>query len=217
MDDAVGLAAARGSSRRCSSHPCCWRGLSGTGVVRDLLQHLLRRHARALGVVHAGAHAAGGGLVDVVAAGADRRRVVGMLLLGERPGPSECIALVLVLGIALCGAVRAGDQAGRPSGVSLPAQTPSGRRATSARGSASAPSCRRTDASRFALHRSPIACRVHALRLPTCGSSTTLSIVISAAGICGSFGKDVESGRLDLPAFSAATSAARRRSSRARC
>ena len=44
-------------------------------LVRDPLQHLLRRHARALGVVHAGAHAAGRGVVDVVAAGADRRRV----------------------------------------------------------------------------------------------------------------------------------------------
>ena len=49
--------------------------LTGRGVVRDPLQHLPRRHARALGVVHAGAHAAGRGLVDGVAAGADRRRL----------------------------------------------------------------------------------------------------------------------------------------------
>ncbi len=34
-------------------------------------------------------------------------------------------------------------------------------------------------ASRFALHRSPIACRVSRVALPTCGSSTTLSIARS--------------------------------------
>ena len=49
--------------------------LSGRRLVRDPLQHLPRRHARALGVVHARAHAARGGVVAVVAAGAGGGRV----------------------------------------------------------------------------------------------------------------------------------------------
>ncbi len=49
--------------------------LSGIDLVRDRLQRLPGRDAGALGMVHAGAHAAGGRLVAVVAAGAHRRRV----------------------------------------------------------------------------------------------------------------------------------------------
>ena len=71
---------------------------SGAGVVRDPLQHLPRGHARALGVVHAGAHAAGGGVVDVVAAGADRRRVLaGCCCWASVPGRGEWTALALVV------------------------------------------------------------------------------------------------------------------------
>ena len=62
------------------------------GVVRDRLQHLPRRHARALGVVHARAHAAGRGVVDVVAAGARSSACSpGCCLLGERPGAGEWV------------------------------------------------------------------------------------------------------------------------------
>ena len=58
------------------THPCVVpRAPVRRRVVRDPLQHLPRRHARALGVVHARAHAAGGGVVAVVAARARRRRV----------------------------------------------------------------------------------------------------------------------------------------------
>ena len=49
---------------------------SGERLVRHPLQHLPRRDARALGVVHARADAARRRVVDVVAAGPDRRRVL---------------------------------------------------------------------------------------------------------------------------------------------
>ena len=55
-------------------------------VVRDPLQHLPCRHARALGVLHAGAHAAGRRVVDVLAAGADRGRVRRNAAPGRAPG-----------------------------------------------------------------------------------------------------------------------------------
>ena len=81
--------------------PCSWavlpHDLSGPAWFAIALQHLPRRHARALGVLPARAHAAGRGVVDVLAAGADRRRVVRNAALGERPGPPEWIALALVV------------------------------------------------------------------------------------------------------------------------
>ena len=52
-------------------------------------------------------------------------------------------------------------------------------------------------ASRFALQRSPIACRVSRVALPTCGSSTTLSIAKQRLGNVGLVGEHVESRALD--------------------
>ena len=62
-------------------------------------------------------------------------------------------------------------------------------------------------ASRFALHRSPIACRVSRVALPTCGSSTTLSIAKSGSGMLGSSANTSSPAPLIVPACSAATSA----------
>ena len=63
--------------------------------------------------------------------------------------------------------------------------------------SASAAVSRANHASRFALHRSPIALRVSCVALPTCGSSTTLSIASSAAGMFGSSANTSRPARLD--------------------
>ena len=62
-------------------------------------------------------------------------------------------------------------------------------------------------ASRFALHRSPIACRVSRVALPTCGSSTTLSIASSAAGTFGSSANTSRPAPLIVPSASARPSA----------
>ena len=113
----------------------------------------------------------------------------GMIVLGERPGPAEWIALALVIAALVAVLWRAAED---------PTSRPSRRLgATRAPESASA-SCRSPNhASRFALHRSPIACRVSRVALPTCGSSTTLSIVSSARRNVRLVGEHVEPGALD--------------------
>ena len=74
--------------------PVLLHDLSGAAWFAIALQHLPRRHARALGVLHARAHAAGCGVVDVLAAGADRRRVrPECCSWASVPGPPEWVAL----------------------------------------------------------------------------------------------------------------------------
>ena len=60
--------------------------MSGTGWFAVLYNIFSRRHARALDVVHAGAHAAGGGDLAVVAAGAGGRRVLRHAVPGRAAG-----------------------------------------------------------------------------------------------------------------------------------
>ena len=84
----------------------------GQGVVRDRLQHLPRRNDRALGVVHARAHAAGGGVVVVVAAGAGRRRVRRHAVPGRTSRRRRIHRAGAGAGVAVFGAVPA--DAGKP-------------------------------------------------------------------------------------------------------
>ncbi len=51
------------------------------------------------------------------------------------------------------------------------------------------------------MQRSPIACRVSRVALPTCGSSTTLSIAINSGGMCGSSTNTSSPAPLMMPAL----------------
>ena len=139
--------------------------LSARGWFADRLQHLPRRHARALGVVHAGAHAAGGRVVAVVAAGAGGRRDLRHRCCwasgpGRRSGSrsrwwsprcSPCCSS------RQAGACRDAARAGR-----LTRRQPVG--ASGELGNQRQHAALANHGSRFALHRSPIACASRASR-----------------------------------------------------
>ena len=126
-------------------------GADAERTVRDPLQHLSRRHARALGVVHARPHAARGDIVDVVAAGADRRRVcrhagpgrAARALRVDRAGPcrhrDDPGVVAAESGAGADGPGRLDGVHAQSSGISVGSGLPA------------------NHASRLALHKSPIA------------------------------------------------------------